>query len=121
VRKGHPEVRRRIVEGAIQHAQAHRHPGGTRRAGIGHRIVEEFFASHGLRRDIAVSLPSFAAAAAIAAQTDLVVRHDTRDADANALGSSRRFARHSRFHPQAESAPELGVTLDDRLAVVARK
>ena len=32
----------------------------------------------------------------------------------NALGSSRRFARHSSIHPQAESAPELGVTLDDR-------
>jgi DNA-binding transcriptional LysR family regulator len=40
--------------------------------GIGHRIVDDFFASHGLRRDIAVSVPSFAAAAAIAAQTDLV-------------------------------------------------
>ena len=40
--------------------------------GIGHRIVEEFFASHGLHRDIAISVPSFAAAAAIAAQTDWV-------------------------------------------------
>jgi DNA-binding transcriptional LysR family regulator len=40
--------------------------------GIGHGIVEEFLASHGLRRDIAVSVPSFAAAAAIAAQTDWV-------------------------------------------------
>ena len=40
--------------------------------GIGHRIVKDYFASHGLHRDIAIAVPSFAAAAAIAARTDWV-------------------------------------------------
>jgi DNA-binding transcriptional LysR family regulator len=40
------------------------------RGGIGHRAVEAFFAAHGLQRRIAVSVPSFAAAAAIVSETD---------------------------------------------------
>jgi DNA-binding transcriptional LysR family regulator len=40
--------------------------------GIGHCIVEEFFTFHGLRGVIAISVQSFAAAAAIAASTDWV-------------------------------------------------
>ena len=72
VRRGHLQTRRRLSKdqfNTLRHIDIHVALGGP---GIGHRIVEEFFASHGLRRDIAVSVPSFAAAAAIAAKTDLV-------------------------------------------------
>lgn len=72
VRKGHPHVRRRMSKGqfnALRHIDILLALGGP---GIGHGIVEEFLASHGLHRDIAVTVPSFAAAAAIAAQTDWV-------------------------------------------------
>ena len=72
VRKGHPQVRRRMSKeqfNTLRHIDILLALGGP---GIGHRIVEDFFASHGLRRDIAISVPSFAAAAAIAAQTDWV-------------------------------------------------
>ena len=72
VRKGHPRVRRRMSKelfNTLRHIDILLALGGP---GIGHRIVEEFFASHGLHRDIAISVPSFAAAAAIAAQTDWV-------------------------------------------------
>ncbi len=72
VRKGHPQVRRKMSKeqfNALRHIDILLALGGP---GIGHRVVEEFFASHGLRRDIAISVPSFAAAAAIAAETDWV-------------------------------------------------
>ena len=72
VRKGHPQVRRRMSKelfNTLRHIDILLALGGP---GIGHHIVEEFFASHGLHRDIAISVPSFAAAAAIAAQTDWV-------------------------------------------------
>ena len=72
VRKGHPQIRRRMSKeqfNTLRHIDILLALGGP---GIGHRIVEEFFASHGLHRDIAISVPSFAAAAAIAAQTDWV-------------------------------------------------
>jgi DNA-binding transcriptional LysR family regulator len=72
VRKGHPQVRRRMTKeqfNSLRHIDILLALGGP---GIGHRIFEEFLASHGLRRDIAVSVPGFAAAAAIAANTDWV-------------------------------------------------
>ena len=72
VRKGHPQVRGRMSKSefnALRHVDILLALGGP---GIGHRIVEEFFASHGLHRDIAITVPSFAAAAAIAAETDWV-------------------------------------------------
>jgi DNA-binding transcriptional LysR family regulator len=71
-RKGHPQVRGRLSKdqfNALRHIDILLTLAGP---GIGHRIVEDFFASHGLRRDIAIAVPSFAAAAAIAAQTDWV-------------------------------------------------
>jgi DNA-binding transcriptional LysR family regulator len=72
VRKGHPQVHRKMSK---EHFNTLRHIDillALAGPGIGHDIVEEFFASHGLHRDIAISVPSFAAAAAIAAQTDWV-------------------------------------------------
>ena len=72
VRRGHLQVGRRMSKeqfNTLRHIDILLALGGP---GIGHRIVEEFLASHGLHRDIAISVPSFAAAAAIAAQTDWV-------------------------------------------------
>lgn len=72
VRRRHPRVRRRMSKqqfNALRHIDVHLALG---RPGIGHRIVEEFLASHQLHRDIAVVVPSFAAAAAIASRTDWV-------------------------------------------------
>ena len=81
MRKGHPQIRRRMSKpqfNALRHIDILLTLG---RPGIGHRIVEDFFAAHGLRRDIAVSVPGFAAAAAIAARTDLVTGMPRRMAD----------------------------------------
>jgi DNA-binding transcriptional LysR family regulator len=72
VRKGHPQIRRRMSKeqfNTMRHIDILLALAGP---GIGHRIVEEFLARHGLHRDIAISVASFAAAAAIAAQTDWV-------------------------------------------------
>ncbi len=72
VRKGHPHVRGRMSKqqfNMLRHIDILLSLGGP---GIGHGIIEKFFARHGLQRDIAVSVPSFAAAAAIAAHTDWV-------------------------------------------------
>ena len=81
VRKGHPQARRRMsVEqfNALRQIDILLALGGP---GLGHRVVEEFFASHGLRRDIAITVPSFAAAAAIASRTDWVAGMPRRMAD----------------------------------------
>ena len=72
VRKGHPLVRRRMSKqrfNQLRHIDILLALGGP---GIGHRIVEDYFASHGLHRDIAIAVPSFTAAAAIAARTGWV-------------------------------------------------
>ena len=82
VRKGHPRVRRRLSKdqfNSLRHIDILLALGGP---GIGRGIVDDFFASHGLHRDIAVSVPSFAAAAAIAAQTDWVAGMPRRMASA---------------------------------------
>ncbi|MEW5854703.1 MAG: LysR family transcriptional regulator [Myxococcota bacterium] len=72
VRRGHPRVRRKVTRelfNSLRHIDILLALG---RGGIGHGVVEEYLASHGLRRDIAVTVPTFAAAAAIAAQTDWI-------------------------------------------------
>jgi DNA-binding transcriptional LysR family regulator len=72
VRRGHPRVRGKLGKKLfceLRHIDILLALG---RGGIGHRVVTEFLASHGLTRDIAVSVPSFTAAATIAARTDWV-------------------------------------------------
>jgi DNA-binding transcriptional LysR family regulator len=72
VRKRHPHLRGRMSKeqfNTLRHIDILLALGGP---GIGHGIVEEFFASHGLHRDVAISVPSFSAAAAIAAHTNWV-------------------------------------------------
>lgn len=71
-RRGHPGIRGRLTRKALhalRYIDIHLVLG---RGGIGHGAVDAFFAAHGLRRDIAVTVPSFAAAAMVAAETDLV-------------------------------------------------
>jgi DNA-binding transcriptional LysR family regulator len=72
VRRDHPRIRRRITPaqfGRERHVDIHLALG---RAGIGNRVVTDEFARHGLVRDIAVTVPTFAAAAMVVASTDLV-------------------------------------------------
>ena len=82
VRKDHPRVKRSMSKAqfnTLRHIDIHVALAGP---GIGHRIVDDFFAAHGLTRDIAISVPSFAAAAAIAAETDWVAGMPARMAAA---------------------------------------
>lgn len=70
VRRDHPLVDGPITRelfGALGHVDILLALG---RGGIGHRAAEAFFAAHGLHRRVAVSVPSFAAAAAIVSETD---------------------------------------------------
>lgn len=72
VRQGHPRARGKITPeqfNSLRHIDILLALGG---GGIGHGIVEEFLALHGLRRDIAIAVPSFAAAATIASETDWI-------------------------------------------------
>ncbi len=70
LRRGHPRAGKKLTKAAfnaLRHIDILLALGG---GGIGHHVAEDFFAQHGLVRDIAISVPSFAAAAAIAAETD---------------------------------------------------
>ncbi len=72
VRRGHPRVGRALSRerfNAERHVDIHLLLG---RAGVGHRTVADALASAGLVRQIAVTVPTFAAAAGVAAATDLV-------------------------------------------------
>lgn len=71
-RDGHPRLRRTINAAqfnAERHVDIHLSLG---RAGVGNRAVADAFAAAGLVRDVAVVVPSFAAAAAVISATDLV-------------------------------------------------
>jgi DNA-binding transcriptional LysR family regulator len=72
VRRGHPRVGRSLSRerfNAERHVDVHLLLG---RGGAGHRSVNEALASAGLVRQIAVTVPTFAAAAGVVAATDLV-------------------------------------------------
>ena len=49
--------------------------------GVGHSVADDFLARHGVTRTIAVSAPTFMAAAAVAASTDLIAGLPERLAD----------------------------------------
>jgi DNA-binding transcriptional LysR family regulator len=70
VRRDHPRVRGIVTKELFNELRHIDILLALGQGGAGHRVVEEFFASQGLRRDIAVSVPSFTAAATIASQTD---------------------------------------------------
>lgn len=82
VRRDHPRVRRRLTARrfcAERHVDIHLALG---KGGVGHRAAEEALARHGLTRDVAVVVPTFAAAAMVVAQTDLVTGMPRRFAEA---------------------------------------
>lgn len=90
LRRGHPALRRRMTREAflaLRHVDVHLALG---RGGVGHRVAEQALAKHGLVRDVAVTVPTFTAAALVAAATDL------------AAGVPRRVA--ERIAPMAELA-----------------
>jgi DNA-binding transcriptional LysR family regulator len=71
-RRGHPLIGRRLTADAFNrtgHVDVHLALG---RGGIGHRFAEAHLEAHGLARDVRVIVPSFAAAASVAARTDLI-------------------------------------------------
>ena len=72
VRRNHPRVRRRMTREQFNQLRHVDILLALDRGGVGHGMVEAFLATHGLQRDIAVSAPSFTAAANIVAQTDWV-------------------------------------------------
>ena len=69
VRRGHPHVKARVAKRvleAVRHVEVHVAPGK------GNRGLAASYAAAGLTRDIAVTVPTFTAAAAIVAATDFV-------------------------------------------------
>jgi len=71
-RRGHPRVKKRLTREAFnaeRHVDMHLLLG---KAGAGHRFVEEALARAGLVRHIAVTVPTFFAAACVVANTDLL-------------------------------------------------
>ncbi|WP_437545576.1 LysR family transcriptional regulator [Sorangium sp. So ce367] len=82
VRRGHPCARRRLTREAfnsLRHIDIHIALG---RGGIGNRAAVEALAAQGLHREIAAAVPTFSAAAVIAANTDLVAAMPRRIAEA---------------------------------------
>jgi DNA-binding transcriptional LysR family regulator len=70
VRRDHPRVRGRLTPklfNALRHIDVHLHLGGR---GAGHRVAEDWWRKRGLVRDVAVIVPTFTAAAMLAAKTD---------------------------------------------------
>lgn len=72
VRSDHPRIGARLTKkrfDAERHVDTHIAHG---RGGAGHRVAEDAFAAHGLTRNVAVTVPTFVAAAFVAASTELV-------------------------------------------------
>lgn len=72
VRRGHP-----VVNGAINRRQFNTLPHvdvqlALGKPGSGHELAERYWRSLGLRRDVAITVPSFVAAAMIVARTDYI-------------------------------------------------
>lgn len=81
LRRDHPRVGRKLTRelfNQLEHVDVFVALG---QAGHGHRMAERFFARNGLRRIIAVTVPTFAAAAMVAARTDLLACLPRRVAD----------------------------------------
>lgn len=112
VRRGHPAAARALTAprfNALRHVDIRLALGGR---GIGNRRAQAFLKREGLRRDVAVTVPSFSAAILLAASTDLAAAVPRRFADVYARhlpirvlalpGASLRFSMdllwHERVH-----------------------
>jgi DNA-binding transcriptional LysR family regulator len=91
VRRDHPRVRRKMSAEQFcreRHVDTHLALG---RPGIGHRAAEDVFARHALTREVAVAVPTFAAAAMVAAQSDLIAAMPRRVAEMLAVAAPLRI------------------------------
>jgi DNA-binding transcriptional LysR family regulator len=82
-RKGHPELPARkelspALFSTLRHVDTHLALG---KPGVGHRAAEDAFAQAGLRRDVAITVPTFSAAGLVAARTDLLAALPRRVAE----------------------------------------
>jgi DNA-binding transcriptional LysR family regulator len=71
-RKGHPRIQRTLSVAqfnAERHVDIHLLLG---RGGVGNKAVQEAMTRAGLRREVAVTVPTFIAAASVVAETDLI-------------------------------------------------
>lgn len=115
IRRDHPAARRPLTPAAwasLRHVDIHLALG---RGGIGHRAVDAWLAERGLRRDIAVTVPSFYAAATVAASTDYITGMPRRLAEALALaaplavlafpGPPMRFTMQLVWHDRTDRDP----------------
>jgi len=127
VRRDHPRVRGRRLsrEGfnALRHVDVWLALG---RAGAGNRMAETFFEAHGLRRDVALVVPSFSAAVAVAASSDLAAGVPRRFGEwaaaalplrilaipAPPMRFCMRLAWHERTHADASCRFFRGLVLD---------
>jgi DNA-binding transcriptional LysR family regulator len=111
VRKGHPLLRKkdRLNLDALRHIDIHIALG---RGGRGHEQAEAEFERMGGRRDIAVKVPSFAAAAMVAAKTDYVTGLPKRlfaalgrSASLIAVGGGMHFDMRLLWHERTDMDP----------------
>jgi DNA-binding transcriptional LysR family regulator len=82
VKKDHPDVKRRMrreLFNSLNHIYVEIAQG---RPGIGPRMADAFWTRQGLRRDVALSVPNFAAAALAAAHTEYIAAVPRRTAEA---------------------------------------
>lgn len=104
VRAGHPLLRKRRRRqeyfASLRHVDIHVAL-GTR--GRGHAMAEEEFEEHRVRRNVAVTVPSFTAAAMVAAATDLVAGLPVRMVEM--LDPSPRLVVLEEFSPPSLALP----------------
>jgi len=112
VRKGHPLVKSKLTReqfAALRHVDIELAFG---RGGVGQALAEQAFAEQGLRRNVALRVPTFSAAALVLASTDLVAGLPRRLvaslvpalplAIVDAPGPALRFQTHLLWHERAE-------------------
>lgn len=115
LRRDHPAAGKPLTReafGRLRHVDIHLALG---RGGIGHRSASAAFGAQGLRRDIAVTVPSFLAAAVVAAETDYVAGMPRRLAEALATfvpitmvtvpGLSLTFRMQLQWHERTDRDP----------------
>lgn len=111
VRKNHPALRKngRVDLNALRHIDIHIALG---RGGKGHEQAEAQFDKMGGKRDIAVTVPSFAAAAMVAAKTDYVTGLPKRlfaalgrSAPLVSIGGGLRFDMRLLWHERTDADP----------------
>ncbi len=104
VRKGHPLLRKRSKAreyfASLRHVDVHIALGSR---GVGHALAENAMEEHGVKREVAITVPTFIAAAMVAASTDLVAGLPRRMVDV--LGDAVSLVALEQFTPPGLSFP----------------